>query len=154
MLTTFFDRVLGAETWLQGPKGPPFFLAALFMGLMYGGIGLSQRTAVGFLPFAVIAGSLLVLERIMDGNWVNIVVVIYVLAVWGAIAAIGWRQKGWKSSLAAVGGALLAYGIFSIIPFGNTPWRPGYLPQLHVLVDGVLTGAGIGLGRFYARRNA
>lgn len=153
VLTTFFDRVLGAQAWLQGRYGPPFFLAALFMGLMYGGIGLSQRTFVGFLPLALIGIPLLILERVADLPWVNVFVAVYVVGVWGTIAAIGWRQKDWKSAAASIAGALAAYGIFSLIPFAGG-WTPGYVPQLHVLIDGLLTGMGIGLGRVYARRRA
>lgn len=124
------------------------------MGVMYGGIGLAQRTSVGFAPFAVIAGLLFFMERAIDGNWVNMVVAVYVAAVWGTIFAIGWRQKDWRSGAASVAGALAAFGVFSLIPFGASNWRPGYLPQLHVLIDGLLTGMGVGFGRVYARRRA
>jgi hypothetical protein len=151
VVTTFFDRALGAQGWLQGRFGPPFFLAALFMGLMYGGIGLSQRTLAGFAAFLGIALPLAILERAADLPWVNVFLAVYILSVWGTIAAIGYRQGGYRPAIVSIGGALVAYGLFSLIPFAGG-WRPGYVPQLHVIIDGLLTGMGVGLGRVYARR--
>lgn len=119
------------------------------MGLMYGGIGLTQRTWKGFAPFLGIALPLAVLERLFDLPWVNVVVAVYVIAVWGTIFLIG----GWQ----AVAGAFAAFIVFSLIgalaPFlFDFPWKPGYLPQPQVLLDGLLTGLGIALGGAYARR--
>lgn len=177
-VTTLFDRAGGSELWLKGPDGPPFFNVALFMGLMYGGIAwsLSRRRGdalVGVLgPFLGIALPMAVMTRLLSfpaamrgvlprspSPWVDIVILVFVAAVWGTVAALGWRLGGgWKGAAGAVGGALAAYlllaGLQALTPaLDNWPiplYR--YLPTPLVLLDGLLTGVGIGAGALIFRR--
>lgn len=165
MLTSLADHVGGSAGWLKGPYGPPFFNISLFMGVMYGAIAwaLSRERATtlfGLLgPFLGIAAPMLVLTRISQAiPWLQIVVALFVGAVWATIFVIGWRAgRGWLGGVSCMLGALLGYGVLTAIQRlapGLTawPWRAGsYLPQPTVLLDGFLTGGGMGLGIWFAR---
>lgn len=166
IITTLIDRGAGSEGWLKGPYGPPFFNVALFMGLLYAGIAwaLTRRraeTTVGGLgPFLGILVPMLVLTRAAQGlPWVPIVIAIFVAAVWGTIFALGWlmSDRRWLGGVAAVAGAFIGYlllqGLAKIFPMLSA-WHPhGYLPTPAVMLDGALTGAGIGLGVSLLRRS-
>jgi len=166
ILTTFIDRGAGSEAWLKGPYGPPFFNVALFMGLLYGGIALAltrrrQETAIGALgPFLGILLPMLILTRATASlPWVPVVIAVFVAAVWGTIFALGWRMAGrrWLGGVAAVAGAFLGYlllqGLAKVFPVLSA-WHPhSYLPTPAVMLDGALTGAGIGLGISLLRRS-
>ena len=165
VVTTLCDRAGHSAGWLQGRYGPPFFNIALFMGVMYGGIafGLSKRpsdTAVGALgPFLGIALPLAVLERLRDLDWYHLVIALFTAAIWGTIVALGWRLgKGWRGALGAALGAFAGYlalaGIAAASPrlmAWPVPMHQ-FLPTPAVLLDGLLTGAGVGVGVFILRR--
>lgn len=159
IITTFIDRGAGSETWLKGPYGPPFFNVALFMGLLYGGIAYAltrrrQETAIGGLgPFLGILVPMLVLTRATPSlPWVPVVITVFVASVWGTIFALGWTmsRRSWVGGLCAVAGAfggyLLLQGLAKIFPVLAAAYPHGYLPAPGVMLDGALTGAGIGLG--------
>ena len=173
LIVTAADRAGAAGGWLKGPYGPPFFNIALFMGVMYGVIawGLSRKARealVGFSgPFLGIAAPMALLTRLMPGNgtlenpdarWLNAVVIVFILAVWGTVFALGFRRRRWKGGLAAVAGSFGGYLVLSLLVWaapGLTAWawRAGsLLPQPTVLLDGLLTGAGMGLGLVIASR--
>lgn len=178
VVTTLFDRAGGSEFWLKGPEGPPFFNVALFMGVMYGGIAwsLSKRRSdalVGALgPFLGIAVPMALMSRHLSfapamkglfpqspSPWADIVIVLFVCAIWGTVFALGWRLgRGWKGALGAVTGSFCGYLILMGVTYA-TPrlnnWPVAmykYLPTPLVLLDGLLTGAGIGAGVHLSRR--
>jgi hypothetical protein len=164
VFTTFVDRAAGSETWLKGPYGPPFFNAALFMGLLYGGIalGLSRRrrdAALGALgPSLGIALPMIALSRVKaDLPWIPVVVALYTAAVWGTIFALGRRMtRRWTGGAAACAGAFLGFLLLSAVIKAApalTAWRlNAYLPPPVVLLDGLLSGAGMALGVLFIRR--
>ena len=164
VVTTLFDGACKSGSWLQGRYGPPFFNISLFMGIMYGGIafGLSKRrsdVAVGALgPFLGIALPLAALERMGIFDWYHLVIGIFVAATWGTIIALGWRLgRGWRGALGAIIGAFAGYLILTGIGAASPrlmAWPIPlyrYLPTPAVLLDGLLTGAGIGAGVFILR---
>jgi hypothetical protein len=166
VLTSLCDKAGHSGSWLQGRYGPPFFNVALFMGLLYGGIGfsLSKRkgdAAVGALgPFLGILLPLAVLERLRDLPWVQVVVAVFVAAVWGTVAALGWRLGGgWKGAFGALAGAFCGYLVLTGVSYATPAlmrWPVplhAYLPTPAVLLDGLLTGAGIAAGALIFRRN-
>ena len=173
VFTTLLDRAAGSETWLKGPYGPPFFNVALFMGLLYGGIavGLSRSrrdAALGALgPSLGIALPMIVMSRLFDlpnvrwgqqsiSLWIPVVVALYTIAVWGTIFALGRRLTArWTGGAAACVGAFLGYlalaAITKIAP-AVTGWKlNAYLPPPIVLLDGLLSGAGMALGVLFLR---
>ncbi len=164
LLTVFADRTGGSENWLKGPHGPPFFNVCLFMGIMYGGIAwaLSRRrneTLIGSLgPLLGIALPLIALERWRELPWEYVVITVFILAVWGTIVALGWRLgHGWRGAIGAVLGSFTGYLILQLIQYLSPAiagWRLyGYLPPPIVLIDGLLTGAGIAVGIHLLGRN-
>lgn len=166
VITTLFDNAGRSESWLQGPYGPPFFNISLFMGVLYGGIAraLSPRKSdvlVGALgPFLGIIAPMAVLERLRDLPWLRVVEGVFVLATWGTMLALGWRLgRGWRGALGAAAGAFGGYlvltGLTLAAPeLAHWPARMhSYLPAPTVLLDGALTGAGLGLGIFIFRRH-
>lgn len=174
VFTTLLDRAAGSETWLKGPYGPPFFNVALFMGLLYGGIalGLSRRrrdAALGALgPSLGIAVPMTVLSRLFDlpnvrwgaqslSLWIPVVVALYTVSIWGTIFALGRRLTArWTGGAAACAGAFLGFLLLSALTKlapTLTAWRlNAYLPPPIVLLDGLLSGAGMALGVFFIRR--
>lgn len=177
VIVTLADRLGNSSGWLKGPYGPPFFNVSLFMGIMYGGIalGLSKRLGVSLLglfgPFLGIALPMTVLTRtarwgwgdegaVSSGAWYYAVIVVFVLAVWGTIFALGWRLGGerkWLGGIAAMAGAfggyLLLSGLLRFAPgISGWFWAPGLLPQPTVLLDGLMTGCGMGMGLWLCHR--
>lgn len=164
VFTTLLDRAVGSQMWLKGPYGPPFFNIALFMGLLYGGIalGLSRRRAdvlIGALgPSLGIAVPMAVLTRLsLALPWMQIVIAVFVAAVWGTIFALGRQLTNrWAGGIAACAGAFagyLALQSLTMLAPGLSGWRlHGYLPSPVVLLDGTLTATGMGLAVFLIRR--
>lgn len=155
---------LGGESWLQGPSGPPFFPISLYMGVLLGSIAaaLSRSAKTALLAFAQaflgIALPMAVLGRVVDWEgetWVRAVTVIYILATWGTMLAVGTalspgrRLKGAVASAAgAFAGYLLLAGLLKLSPsYGQSMWSPtGFIPSPVALLDGIFTGAGMGAG--------
>jgi hypothetical protein len=89
------------------------------------------------------------------------VLYIYLASTWGACALIGWRLSGlrWKGGLAALTGNAAGYGVHravlalapSLTLASNRPSI--FLPPATLLLDGLLTGAGVGLGISLLRRH-
>lgn len=167
VLTTLADR-FGAEGWLRGPYGPQFFPIALYTSLFYAAIGAAAgrragTAAAGFLgPLLGIAGLLAGLTRYsgwgmprgLGGTpqWQLAVTVIYSVAIWGTIAALGMlagRTARWRGALAAVVGSLCAYGALTLIlaavpSYAKNPWNPvSFIPSPVNLLDGLLSGVGL-----------
>ncbi len=148
------DRLAHSAYWLKGPYGPPFFNVALFMGILYGGIGLAiarrRGLAFGALgPFLGIAVPLLVLTRVSEKlPWAWIVVALFIAAVWATIFAIGWLQaRLWGGALSMLG-ALAGYGALE----GIKRLSPGMTNFPVVLLDGMLSGMGMATGIAIARK--
>jgi hypothetical protein len=173
LLVTLANRAASANAWLKGPYGPPFFDISLFMGIMYGAIawGLLRRrreVLVGLLgPFLGIAVPMMALTRLArwdgsldapDPRWVQAVVFVFIAAVWGTIFGLGFRAGRWKGALAMVAGAFAGYLVLTALLYAapgisQWAWRAGSLwPQPTVLLDGLLTGGGMGLGLIFAAR--
>lgn len=168
VLTALLDRA-GAETWLKGPYGPPFFNIAVYTGVFYGAIGAGasrrpREALIGLLgPFLTIVVPMTVLTRVArlglfpEGapsiEWRATVTVVYLLAIWGSIAAIGasaCRRRA-LGAVAAVVASLLGYGLLqfflNVAPsYAQTPWNPaGLVPSPVNLMDGILSGAALAL---------
>jgi hypothetical protein len=166
-LTTLADRA-GCAGWLHGPFGPRFFLVALYTGVFYAVIGGAARrksadAALGFGgTFLGIAVPLFVLTRyggwgMAEGSlpttmWQKAFVAVYVLSVWGTIAALGAAAGGagrLRGVAAAMGGSLAAYVLLSaalrLFPkLTSAPWSPASFFASPVnLLDGLLSGAGL-----------
>ena len=99
-------------------------------------------------------------ERIRDFSWQPIVIGIFIAATWGTIFALGWRLAfGLRGACGAVAGSFAGYlalvGLVKLAPgLVNWPWRVlSYFPQPTVLLDGILTSVGLGLGIYIVRRN-
>ncbi len=174
LLTALADRFGGSTAWLKGPYGPPFFNISLFMGVVYGGIAWSlsrrrQHALLGALgPFLGIVLPMAVMTRVFpwsgsleapDPRWVNAVVAVYALAVWGTVAALGWRLGGgWRGAALSASFSFASYLLLSLLlrlapNLAAWPWRAGsLLPQPNALLDGLLTGGGIGASVVVARR--
>lgn len=166
--TALADRA-GSATWLKGPYGPPFFNIALYTGLFYAAIGTAagrraKEALIGLLgPFLAIAVPMTVLTRVArlgvfekapSLEWQAIVAGVYLLAIWGTIAALGWsaaRARPWQGAGAAVLASLLAYGLLTLLlrlvpSYALTPWNPaGLVPSPVNLMDGILSGAALSL---------
>ena len=177
LLVTLANRFGGAQTWLKGPFGPPFFDVAFYMGVLCLGIalGLSRKpkpAALAFLgPFLGMALPLAVLTRTarwgMDPGapptfaWVYAVRVIYTFGTWGTLLGLGAMLASGRralSALAGAAGALLGFavleGLFRILPDQAAfYWSPDRLVAPPVeLLDGLLTGAGLGVGIWLVAR--
>ena len=182
-LTTLADRA-GCGGWLRGPFGPQFFCVALYTGVFYAGIGAAaarraQGAGIAFAgAFLGLAAPLFVLTRyggwgmptgaLPTPQWTRAFVVVYVLAVWGTIAALGalsTRTNPRRGLVAAVLGSLAGYavlaGVLRLFPaLLNAPWSPAsYVPAPVNLLDGLLSGAGLCLAltldaRLDARRTS
>lgn len=175
VLTALFDRA-GSELWLKGPYGPPFFNVALYTGVFYAAVGAGARrrareALIGFLgPFMAIAVPMLVLTRVArlglfpdaapSIEWRPIVTAVYLLGIWGTIAAIGASAvtKPLQGAAAAVVASLLGYGLlqafFALLPAAaRNPWNPaGLVPSPVNLMDGVLSGAAVALAAALVER--
>lgn len=147
----------------------------MFLGVFYGVIGaaLSRRAApalVGLLgPILGMIVPFVLLEHsarwswgteMSDRRWLYATIAVYGVATWATIAALGWNLGSrWRGALAAVAASFAAYLIQSVLQsfsrsFAQGPWRPtGLLPQATVLLDGLLTGAFLGLSVVIARRH-
>jgi hypothetical protein len=165
VLATLASRA-GSDLWLKGPYGPPFFTVALYTGVFYAPIGAraARRAATGaigfFGTFLGILAPLYVLTRYGGWDrpgssstaWPTIVVVVYALAVWGTISAIGAassRTRPWRGALSAVLGSLAGYAaLTAALKFSSAlaaaPRNPASLIPVPVnLLDGLLSGAGL-----------
>jgi hypothetical protein len=158
VVTMLFDSAGKSADWLKGPYGPPFFNISLFMGILYGGIAfsLSRRPSDvllgAFGPFLGISAPMTVLSRFKDLPWVRTVEVVFVAATWGTMLALGWRLgRGWRGALGAGLGAFAGYRLLLLV--GPSPavfYR--LLPSPAVLLDGMFTGIGIGVGAYVLGR--
>lgn len=174
--TALLDRA-GSETWLKGPYGPPFFNIAVYTGVFYAAVGAAaarrpREALIGFLgPFLTIVVPMAVLTRVArlglfpEGapsiEWQATVTVVYLLAIWGSIAAIGAsavRRRPWLGAAAAVVASLLGYGalqfILNVVPsYAKNPWNPaGLVPSPVNLMDGILSGAFVALAVVLVQR--
>jgi hypothetical protein len=171
VLTTVADR-LGSEAWLRGPYGPQFFGVALYTGVFYAAIaaaaGRRARTAAaGFAgAFLGILLPMFVLTRyggwgmprasnLVTPQWRLAVLVVYILAIWGTIAAVGalaGRVSRRRGAAAAVLGSLAGYAALALLlkvfsTWARSPWTPtSLIPPPVNLLDGLLSGAGLCLG--------
>ena len=156
----------GVENWLKGPYGPPFFDIALYMGILYAGIGLGislrpKVAASGFAgSFLGIAVPMAALSRILrwtgEGNaWYIAVVAVFAMATWGTIAGIGAGtapKSRWRGAFGSATGAFFGYlaltaGVWAAPALKSVVWSPySFLPAPVALMDGLLSGAGMGLG--------
>ncbi len=169
---------LGAASWLKGPFGPPFFDIALYMGVLLAGAAAGALRRPGpaaaalAAAFGLIALPMSALTHVarwgMDAGggptngWYYTVGGLYLLATWGTMAGLGaWgaaRRRLIGAALACAG-AFAGYGVLSLIlwlapSYRSVVWSPtGFVPSPVNLLDGLLTGAGLSLGIFVARRN-
>ncbi len=158
---------LGSEGWLRGPFGPPFFNIALYTGVFYAAIGLaaSRRAfgaAVGFFgPFLTIVLPMFVLSRYGGWEvahasevspWKTVTLAVYIVAIWGTIAALGAlsaRGRRWRGMLAAVLGSVAGYLAVVLAEKAapgllNDPGDPRtFLPGIVNLLDGLFSGLGL-----------
>lgn len=171
VLTTLADR-LGSEAWLRGPYGPQFFNVALYTGVFYAAIGAAAgrrvlTAGIGFLgAFFGVLLPLFVLTRyggwgmprtsnLVTPQWQYAVAIVYIVAIWGAIAGIGaatGRVSPRRGAGAAVLGSLAGYAVLAVLlkifaAWARAPWTPtSFLPPPVNLLDGLLSGAGLCLG--------
>jgi hypothetical protein len=175
VLTTFAERA-GCGGWLHGPFGPSFFNVALYTGVFYAAIGAAagRRPASAGLAFGGIflgiTVPMFVLTRYSGWGmaagetstpqWQHVFVIVYVLSVWGTIAALGAaaaRARPWRGAAAAVLGSLAGYAVLSavlrVLPGMRTvAWDPAsYIPLPINLLDGLLSGAGLCLALSFER---
>jgi hypothetical protein len=167
VLTALCDRA-GSETWLKGPYGPQFFNITLYTAVFYASIGgAAARRAAGALagalpPLLGIGLAMAVLTRLVPLQftlavgtqsvpaWYFVVMALYSVGIWGAVAAVGAvaaRTRPWRGALAATAATALAYGLLSAFvrlapSYAKTPWNPtGLIPSPVNLLDGVLSGS-------------
>lgn len=176
VLTALFDRA-GSQDWLKGPYGPSFFNIAVYTGVFYAAVGAGatrrlRETLIGFFgPFLTILVPMTALTRVArlglfpdrapSIEWRLIVTVVYLLAIWGTIAALGASAAGrrrWLGAGAAVVGSLLGYGVLQVflnlVPsYAKNPWNPaGLVPSPVNLMDGILSGALLALAVVLVQR--
>lgn len=183
LAVTLANRLGQAELWLKGPYGPPFFNLALYMGMLCGGIGLSlsrrapARAAPALLgllgPLLGIALPLALLTRFARWGedpsaaptwaWYYCVGGLYIAATWGTLLGLGallCPARRWLGALGAAGGAFAGYLaltalLWAIPSYQQVLWAPQkFIPSPVALLDGFLTGAGMGLGIQAARRKS
>ena len=167
VLTNSADR-FGAEGWLRGPYGPQFFPIALYSAIFYALIGaasgrkpataaagfLGPLFGIGFVMAALTRYSGWGMPRGLPGTaqWDLAVKLIYVVSIWGTIAALGAlsaETRPWRGALAAVLGSLAAYGVltsllWAVPSYGQGRWNPlSFMPSPVNLMDGLLSGAGL-----------
>ena len=165
VLTALADRA-GAESWLRGPYGPQFMPIALYTGVFYGALGFAAgrragTALLGFLgPFLGIAGGMALLTRYAGWGmprglpstpqWQLAVSTLYVVVIWGTIAALGaWcaRTTKFRGAAVAAGSALAAYALLTfvlwLVPgYAQSRWNPvSLIPSPINLMDGLLSGA-------------
>lgn len=174
ILVTLGERFGHSELWLKGAHGPPFFSVSLYMGVLFAGIawGLSRRlrdALCGFLaPFLGIAFPMAALTHFArwgaDGTptkaWYYAVLIVFTVSTWGTISLLGALsargRRRWRGGLGAIGGAFASYiavsTLLRIAPgLDQWFWYPrGFLPQATALLDGLMSGAGMGAGIFVA----
>ncbi|MBI5241491.1 MAG: hypothetical protein HY926_13545 [Elusimicrobia bacterium] len=167
----------GGQDWLKGPYGPHFFDISLYLGLLYGAIGLALAlkpapALTGLLgAFLGISLPMAVLTRVANWGmetgapptlaWYWAVIVCHSLGTWGTTLALGallFPARRWLGALGAALGSLAGYGtlqlFLAVVPsYAQGRWDPrSYLPSPLDLLTGILIGAGIGAGVFLAGR--
>jgi hypothetical protein len=176
VLTTLADRA-GCGGWLHGPFGPSFFNVALYTGVFYAGIGAAalRRPAGAGLAFAGTFFGIIVPMFVLTRyggwgmpigeaptpQWQRVFVIVYVLSVWGTIAALGasavqgrpWRGV-WFAVLGSFGGYAVLTALLKILPrLSAAPWNPAsFIPVPVNLLDGLLSGASLCLALSLERR--
>jgi hypothetical protein len=176
VLTTLAERA-GAQAWLRGDYGPPFFGAALYMGVLYAAIGAAAgrkalTAGIGFAGgFFVFLLPMFVLSRYAGWgmprgadatpSWKIALIVVLIATIWSTIAAIGAASAPAapaRGALAAAAGSLAGYAVLSVLlkifsSWAATPWSAASLiPSPVNLLDGLLSGAGLCLGLSLERR--
>ena len=167
----------GGQNWLKGPYGPHFLDISLYLGLLYGSLGLAlsmrPRPALwGFFgAFLGIALPMSLLTRLahwgMETNapptlaWYWAVIVCHSLGTWGTTFALGallCPARRWTGAAGAALGSLAGYGLLQLflvlVPsYAQGRWDPkSFLPSPLDLLTGIIIGAGIGAGIFLAGR--
>ncbi|MDX6769563.1 MAG: hypothetical protein SF051_08530 [Elusimicrobiota bacterium] len=176
VLTALLDRA-GSELWLKGPYGPPFFNISVYTAVFYGAIGAAatrraREGLIGFFgPLLTIVLPMAVLSRVArlgffpdkapSIEWQAIVAAVYLLAIWGTIAALGASgvsRRRAAGAAAAVAGSLVGYAFLNVftrlVPsYAATPWNPaGLIPSPINLMDGLLSGAALSLAVLLVER--
>lgn len=163
----------GANAWLQGAHGPPFFDLTLAAGVFYAALGAvlcpGRRLAAALaglgVSFAACAGPMAVATRAFSWGedpgspetlaWFYLVLGAYAASNLGAAAAVGRLRDatvgGRRTALGAVLGAsaayLLQFTARRFLPgFGDAVEVIGILPPPSALYSGILWGAAIGAG--------
>lgn len=167
----------GGQNWLKGPYGPHFLDISLYLGLLYGSLGLAlslrPRPALwGFFgAFLGIALPMSLLTRLAHWGmetgapptlaWYWAVIVCHTLGTWGTTLALGALLCPARRLAGAAGaalGSLAGYGLLQlflvVVPsYAQGRWDPkSFLPSPLDLLTGILVGAGIGAGIFLAGR--
>lgn len=167
----------GGQNWLKGPYGPHFLDISLYLGFLYGSLGLAlslrPRPALwGFFgAFLGIALPMSLLTRLAHWGmetgapptlaWYWAVIVCHSLGTWGTTLALGallCPTRRWTGAAGAALGSLAGYGLLQLflvlVPsYAQGRWDPkSFLPSPLDLLTGILIGAGIGAGIFLAGR--
>lgn len=176
VVTALLDRA-GSEAWLKGPYGPPFFNISVYTAVFYAAIGSAagrrlRELLIGLLgPFLAIVVPMTVLTRVArlglfpdkapSIEWQVVVSAVYMLAIWGTIAALGASavsRKRWAGAAAAVGASLAGYAMLSLFiklapAYARSPWDPaGLAPSPINLMDGLLSGVALTLAVLFVER--
>lgn len=183
LAVTLANRLGQAELWLKGPYGPPFFNLALYMGILCGGIAwslsrqVSDRATPALLgllgPCLGISLPMALLTRFARWGmepgsaptwaWYYSVGGLYIAATWGTLLGLGallCPARRWLGALAGAGGAFTGYlaltaFLWAVPSYQQNLWAPQkFIPSPVALLDGLLTGAGMGLGIHAARRKS
>lgn len=169
LIVAAFETTGDASVWFKGPHGPPFFsllvATAVFYACLAGALApKGERARAAALAGAVSGGTLylpmsLATRMFAWGEapgeaptlkWVYLVLVVYCCASLAGAAAAGFlarRPRGVRAALLGLSASyLVSLAIRRFIP----PTVPhGWLPTFGSLVDGTLTGFGIGAALAY-----
>ncbi|MBI4376323.1 MAG: hypothetical protein HY549_07715 [Elusimicrobia bacterium] len=144
------------------------FGLSLSTGLLYGAIatGLSRRAGLGLvgfaLPFFGIALPLGIASRFETVRFGpdQLIAGAYIISIWASIFAVGAllpKPRLWRSGLGSIAGAFSAYlalsAILRLSGMAAWPWPMRSLwPPPVALLDGLMNGAGMGLGIWFSLR--
>jgi hypothetical protein len=99
--------------------------------------------------------------RFLQSPWYAAVILVYGAAVWGTVAWLGRALTGRRrGALAAVAGGFVAYIATALVlrldpSLDVWSWRATeFVPHLSVLLDGLFSGAGLGLGIWFVTRRS